>query len=69
MTQDVMTRDVYGVRCIKTRLQVTVSPATLVGDWRDAVLAIACRHRRSRFRVFVPDAEEKRKHRKNLDCG
>ena len=69
MQQAVVTRDVHCVRRVKTWLQVTESPAKLAGDWRYAVLAISCRHRRSRFRVFVPDAEEKRKHRKHLDGG
>ena len=70
MQQAVVTRDVHGVRRVKTWLQVTESPpASVAGDWRYAALAIACRHRRSRFRVFVPDAEEKRKHCKDLDGG
>jgi len=69
MPQAVVTRDVPCVRRGKTWHQVTESPASVAGDWRYAVLAISCRHRCCSFGFFVPDAEEKRKHRKDLDGG
>jgi hypothetical protein len=69
MQQAVVTRDVHGVRRVKTWLQVTESPAKLAGDWRYTVLAISCRYRSGIFGFFAPDAEEIRKHRKNLDGG
>jgi hypothetical protein len=69
MQQAVVARDVPGVRRVKTWLQVTESPATLAGNWRYAVLAISCRHRCCSFSFLVPDAEENRKHSKNLDGG
>ena len=69
MPQAVVMRDVHGVRRVKTWLQVTESPASLVGDWRYAILTISCRHRSGIFGFFAPDAEEKRKHRKDLDSG
>jgi hypothetical protein len=69
MPQAVVTRDVHGVRRVQAWLQVTESPASLVGDWCSAVLAIACRHRCCNFGFFAPNTEEKRKHRKDLDGG
>ena len=58
MPQAVATRDVHGVRRVKTWLQVTESPAKLAGDWRLTVLAMACRHGSGIFGFFAPDAEE-----------
>ena len=69
MPQAVVMRDVHGVRRVKAWLQVTESPTSLVEDWRYAVLAMACRHRSGIFGFFASDAEEKRKHRKDLDSG
>jgi hypothetical protein len=69
MQQAVVTGDVHSVRRVKTWLQVTEFPAKLAEDWCSTVLAIACRHRRCSFGFLAPDAEEKRKHRKDLDGG
>ena len=69
MQQAVVMRDVHGRRRVQAWLQVTESPASLVEDWRYAVLAISCRHRSGIFGFFAPEAEEIRKHCKDLDGG